>query len=103
MGNDFVAKVWDIRGPLVTALVDQTLEIEPGMLGPRTHELQLSSVKFSPDSQRVATCSAGCTVKIWGAMEGECLHRLCHPEQVEYSMHAATSVCWAPSCQVLVS
>lgn len=102
-GNDFVAKVWDIDGHLVADLIDHTLEVEDGLLGPRTHELQLHAVKFSPDSTRVATCSADCTAKIWDSRDGRCLHRLCHPEEAAHGMHAVTCVCWAPSCREVVS
>lgn len=103
-GNDFVVKVWDIDGHLVNVLIDENLETDSDFLPPRTHELQVTCVKFSPDSQRVATCSADCTVKIWDAREGVLLHSLGHMEaEAEFALHAVTSVCWSPSCNVLFS
>jgi len=101
-GNDFVAKVWDLQGNLVTNLIDHDL-VEDEIFGPRTHELQVLGARFSPDSSRVATCAADCLVKLWDAKQGSCLHRLDQPLEAVCRGHAITSVCWVPSCAQVIS
>lgn len=92
---DYTAKVWDVEtGQCIRTLVDDKLEQAAGM-EPRTHELQLLSVKFSPfDSNIIATTSADGTAKLWNMQTGKCTFRLCH-EESEYGQHPVTSVCFA--------
>jgi WD40 repeat protein len=43
---------------------------------PTRHAKQVFSIRFSPDGQLLATGSDDCTVKIWDADTGDCLHTL---------------------------
>lgn len=102
-GYDYSARVWDIEtGSCIRALVDDELELTAGML-PRSHELQLLSVKFSPfDSNVVATTSADCTAKLWNVQTGRCMLKLWH-EGGEHGPHPVTSVCFAANGQDIVT
>ena len=78
VSSDQTTKVWDISTALNTgaATGKQLLTLSTSsfamQLGPR--------VAFSPDGQRIATPSAGATVKVWNAVTGKQLLTLCcHP------------------------
>lgn len=101
---DFTARVWDVEtGQCTRILVDEGLETCAGM-EPRSHELQLLAVRFSPfDSNIVVTTSSDCTAKVWNVETGKCTFRLVHDKNSLYGQHPVTSVCFTMNGKEIVT
>ncbi|KAM0704714.1 hypothetical protein Q7P35_007500 [Cladosporium inversicolor] len=61
------------------------------------HARGVAAVKFSPDGQWLASCSADCTIKIWSAATGALQHTL------EGHLAGISTLAWSPDSRVLAS
>lgn len=61
------------------------------------HSMRVNAVVFSPDSQQAVSGSEDCSVRIWNANTGECLHTLAAHEK------PVNSVAWSSDGQLILS
>ncbi|KAJ8608022.1 hypothetical protein MRB53_039928 [Persea americana] len=61
------------------------------------HTSGVAQVKYSPDGQWIASCSADATIKIWSAQSGELVQTL------EGHLAGVSTISWSPDSKVLAS
>lgn len=74
----------------------KTVDYKPTLVL-KGHKKAISAVKFSPDGNRIASCSADGTIKIWDAFTGE------HEHTLEGHMAGISAIAWSPDSTTIAS